>query len=41
LAPDVIARLHGPIGVTPATRDPASLAVSVLADVVARYRAVR
>lgn len=35
--PDLAATIRGPIGLIPATRDPATLAVSVLAEVVAEY----
>jgi xanthine dehydrogenase accessory factor len=34
-APRDIARLHGPVGLIPSTRDPRTLAVSVLAEVLA------
>lgn len=37
LPPEVLARVEGPIGLIPATRDPETLAVSVLAQVVGRY----
>lgn len=33
-----IDRLRGPIGLLPSTRDPASLAISILAEVVGEYR---
>jgi len=33
--PPDIARLHGPVGLVPSTRDPRTLAVSVLAEVLA------
>lgn len=38
-APD-LARLNGQIGLIPATRDPATLALSILAEVVGQYRAI-
>lgn len=34
VAPDVLARLHAPIGLLPAMRDPAALAVSILAQII-------
>ncbi len=34
-APSDIARMHGPVGLIPSTRDPRTLAVSVLAEVLA------
>lgn len=34
---DAIARLKGPIGLVPATRDPSALAISVLADIIAAW----
>ena len=37
--PDAIARVTGPIGLIPAARDPQTLALSVLAQVVAAYNA--
>lgn len=40
LVPEVLARIEGPIGLIPATRDPHTLAISVLAQVVARYDAM-
>ena len=36
-----IAALHGQIGLIPATRDPATLALSVLAEIVAAYNALQ
>lgn len=36
---EAIARLHAPVGVIPAARDPQTLALSTMADIVAAYRA--
>ncbi|MAW80094.1 MAG: xanthine dehydrogenase [Parvularcula sp.] len=40
LAPSEIDRLAAPIGLVPMTRDPAALAVSILAEIVAQSRAL-
>ena len=40
LAEDVIARVHGPVGVIPGSRDPATLALSALTEIVGAYRAL-
>lgn len=37
VAPDQIARVHGPIGLIPKARDPRTLAISVLADIMAAH----
>jgi xanthine dehydrogenase accessory factor len=37
VAPAHLARLRGPIGLIPSTRDPATLALSILAEIVAEY----
>lgn len=39
IPPLATARIHGPIGLIPAARDPQTLALSVLAEVVASYNA--
>jgi xanthine dehydrogenase accessory factor len=37
---EALARVKGPIGLIPSSRDPATLALSALAEIVAAYRAV-
>ena len=37
--PDLVARIKGPFGLIPATRDPATLALSILAEVAGAYPA--
>ena len=39
VAPDLVARIKGPFGLIPATRDPATLALSILAEVAGAYPA--
>lgn len=39
VAPQAIARLHGPVGLIPSTRDPGTLAVSVLAEILSEAMA--
>jgi xanthine dehydrogenase accessory factor len=38
--PEALSQLRGPIGLIPSVRDPATLALSALAEIVAAYRAV-
>jgi xanthine dehydrogenase accessory factor len=40
VSPDLIARLQGRIGLIPSTRDPASLALSILAQIVQAHAAL-
>lgn len=40
LADDAIARVRGPVGVIPGSRDPATLALSALTEIVGAYRAL-
>ena len=37
---DAIGKLRGPVGLIPATRDPATLALSALSDIVGNYRRI-
>jgi len=39
VTPDAAARIKGPVGLIPAARDPQTMALSVLAEVVAAYNA--
>jgi xanthine dehydrogenase accessory factor len=39
--PAAIARVHGPIGLIPHTRDPATLGLSALAEIVGAYNRMR
>ena len=41
IEPEALDRIVGPIGLIPATRDPATLALSALAQVVTAYQAAR
>lgn len=40
VAPEALSRVRGPIGLIPSSRDPATLALSALAEIVAAYRAI-